>query len=113
MVDNITSLYFCASLRQVPLPLRCAHRDRIHVDDMFPGSADTGGGVGGCSGRATAVTVDTDMLTPVEPLARVEPSARWIRGDNALEERVGDVVIHAELITVDMYLRRPAVSLCL
>ena len=104
MVDNITSLYFCASLRQVPLPLRCAHRDRIHVDDMFPGSADTGGGVGGCGGRAATITVDTDVLASVEPLARVKPSARRIRGNDALQKGVRNTVVYTELIAVDMYL---------
>lgn len=50
-------------------------------------------------------TVDTDVLASTESFACVETSACCVRGYNTSEEGVGDVVIHAELITIDMYLR--------
>ena len=74
MIDDFASLNLPPGLRHINPPLRCSHRDGIHVDYVFTSDADAGCSVGGCGRCTAAVTIDTDMLAPIESFACMEPS---------------------------------------
>lgn len=110
MINDVARYNLRSCFLQVKLPFCSAHCDWIDVDDVPSGDGDSRCGVRRCSRRLDTVTRYTDVLASVESFACVETSACCVRGNNSLEKGIGYVVIHAELIAIDVYLRSPVVS---